>query len=78
MDKINAKRVLLSFRPETSDRNDPEVAQALALAREDAELRDWLHDQRAFHELLRHELRAVAVPPDLKEKILRERIIVPL
>src|SRR5262249_22980561 len=74
--KNEAKRVLLAYRPGLHDRDDPELAEALELARQDAGLQSWLQDQMAFHESMSAQLRAVTPPPGLRERILASRKIV--
>jgi hypothetical protein len=73
------KRILLAYRPGSQDQKDPEVAEALAAARHDPELEGWLEQQEAFHKVIGTGLRNIAIPADLKERILNQRkIIVPL
>lgn len=79
MTREDAKHILLARRPWTADDQDPEVAEALALAGRDSELGAWLEKQTAFQESVRNHLRACAAPPDLRQAILaRRRVIVPL
>ena len=47
MDKEQAKFILQSFRPDGADAQDPDFAEALALAAQDRELGDWLASERA-------------------------------
>jgi hypothetical protein len=79
MDRERAKQVLLAYRPGTEDETEPDVAQALDLAKHDADLHEWLQEQTAFHQSVRAHLRSIPVPPDLKDSILvRQRIVVPI
>jgi hypothetical protein len=78
VNRSQAKRILLAYRPGTADADDPEVRQALALARQDAELRTWLHDLAPVHEAIKERLQALPVPPTLRDEILaRTRIVRP-
>ncbi len=51
MTTVHAKHVLLICRPGSSDDQDVEVAEALELARQDAELRVWHQQHCAFQKL---------------------------
>ncbi len=73
MDKRQAKEILLLYRPGTSDATDPDVAAALALAAEDAELGRWLKEYCAVQEALRARFKPIPVPEGLKQQILSER-----
>jgi hypothetical protein len=73
MDKRQAKEILLLYRPGTSDATDPDVAAALALAAEDAELGRWLKEYCAVQEALRARFKTIPVPEGLKQQILSER-----
>ena len=42
MNRDEAKRLLLAYRPDSQDEQDPEITAALALARSDPELQGWL------------------------------------
>jgi uncharacterized membrane protein YbaN (DUF454 family) len=68
-----AKQILLLYRPGTVDEQEPEIAEALALARTDPVLKVWLQEHCAFYELVRDKLQQVGVPPDLRESILARR-----
>ena len=79
MTRDQAKQVLLAYRPESSDREDPEIAEALELVRKDKPLEEWLRGQKAFHESVRTQLRDISPPAGLRERILaRPRVVVPL
>ncbi len=65
-----AKDILLLHRPGRGDESDPQVAQALELARREPELQQWLEENCAFHEAFGTQLRSVPVPRDLKADIL--------
>ncbi len=73
MTRDQARRALLLYRPGTGDAADPEVAEALALAKQDPELSRWLDQHCAQHEMLRAKIRQIPVPAGLKEQIISER-----
>jgi hypothetical protein len=73
MNRAEAKRILLPYRPGTDDARDPEIAEALALAGRDLELQGWLAQHVAFHESMRTKLRGMPVPARLMDAILAER-----
>jgi hypothetical protein len=68
-----AKEILLLYRPGTADAEDPQTAEALALAKGDGELRLWLEAQMAMHEKIRRQFAAIPVPEGLREQIISER-----
>ena len=70
MDSRQAKEILLRHRPGTSDENDPELAQALAQARTDAQLGRWFEQHHEFQKFVAEQLRQIPVPIGLKEAIL--------
>jgi hypothetical protein len=67
------KNILLVYRPGTSDAEDPEIAEALALARNDPELSQWLEEHCARQNALRAKFRQIAIPAGLKEQIISEQ-----
>jgi hypothetical protein len=67
-----AKEILLSYRHELDDANDPLTAEALALAKSNAELGRWLEEHFAKQAVLRGKFRRIAVPEGLKEQITSE------
>lgn len=69
MTREEAKTILLLYRF-PADAEDPQVAEALTLARTDAELADWFRQHCGRQEGLRQAFREIAVPAGLKEKIL--------
>ena len=73
MTEREAKKILLLYRPGSDDGSDPEIAQALALAREKPELQRWLEKEQACQAAMRAKFRGIAVPPDLKQRLLLER-----
>lgn len=68
-----AKEILSVYRPGSADDRDPEFAEALGLARQDAELARWFEDHCAVQQALRSRFRQIAVPEGLKEQIISER-----
>ena len=78
MNRPEARQILLLYRPGTSDSHDPEMAEALELARRDPELSRWFEAHCAFQTALRQKLRQIEVPLDLKARILAQPKIVPL
>jgi len=68
-----AKTILLLYRPGTADADDPQVAEALGLARQDPGLARWLAEHSARQETLRAGFRQIAAPAGLKEQIISEQ-----
>ncbi len=73
MNHDEAKAILLLYRHGTADAGDPQIAEALALAERDRELKDWLviHCAREF--VVREKFRRIAAPAGLKEQIISEQ-----
>ncbi len=72
MNVSEAKTCLMLYRPGTADAEDPQIAEALALAKTNPELAAWLEAHRAQQEALRAKFRQIAPPPGLKEQIISE------
>lgn len=72
MTTAQAKEVLIASRPWANDADDPEVAEALALCRQDAELAAWLTEHIARQNALRDRFKAISVPDGLRQQILSE------
>lgn len=70
MDKTEAKLILQTYRPNGHDNEDPRFAQALELARNDAELGTWFAEQQAFDHAIAKKLSTVTIPADLRASIL--------
>jgi uncharacterized membrane protein YbaN (DUF454 family) len=73
MNRDEAKTILLLYRPGTADADDPEVAAALALAKQDPELTRWLAEHGARQEAVRAGFRKITAPTGLKEQIISEQ-----
>jgi hypothetical protein len=71
-----AKQILLLHRPWHRETPDAQTAEALALATQDAELREWLAQHLAFQEAMRARLDAIPTPAHLKDALLAQRKIV--
>lgn len=75
MKRSDAKRILqLERAGTTNDAKSPEVVEALALVRDDPELRAWLENHQLVEARLRQSLRSVSVPAALREQILARRV----
>jgi hypothetical protein len=68
-----AKMLLLCYRPGTTDAEDPQVAEALALAERDPELKEWLAVHCTRESVVREKFRQIAAPAGLKEQIISEQ-----
>src|SRR5262245_27195155 len=58
----DAKEILLLYRPGRGDESDPQIAEALDLARREPELQRWLEENSAFHEAMAGRLKSLPVP----------------
>ncbi len=73
MTREEAQRTLLLYRPGTSDAAEPEIAEALAFAKQDGDLSKWLEQHCLQQAILREKIRQIPVPAGLKEQIISER-----
>src|SRR5947207_357824 len=73
MNRETAKHILQSRRPSGQDDQDPQIAEALALAESDPELKQWFEDQHAFDAALAQHMQSTPLPADLKQKVLATR-----
>lgn len=73
MNRDEAKAILLLYRPGTTDAEDPQIAEALAVARRDEELARWLERHSTKQVVLSEKFRRIAVPAGLKEQIISEQ-----
>jgi len=76
MTVMEAKNILLRYRPGTDDESEPEMAQALGLTRQNPELGRWLEREQAFQAAVRSKMRGIQVSPGLKARLLAERKVV--
>ena len=72
MNRDRAKQILALHRPGI-DEPDAEVAEALALLRQDEDLQRWLTAHQSAQTTVQKSLRAMTVPAGLKEQIISER-----
>ncbi len=70
MDNREAKFILNAYRPGGQDASDPRFAEALEQARRDRILERWFSESIEFDTAMTEKLRAIEVPPDLRETIL--------
>lgn len=73
MNPDQAKTILLLYRPGLADADDPQIAEALALAKRDPELARWLEEHGARQATLRAKFRQITAPAGLKEQIISEQ-----
>lgn len=73
MTKQEAKGILCLYRPETADATDASFAEALALVREDSELRAWFEAHGAVQKAIRTRFKQIPIPEGLREQIISER-----
>jgi len=74
MNTNEAKQRLLLYRGSIDD-DDPQFAEALAQAKRDPELANWIRDQRDCYGAIRSKLREIEVPIGLGHTIIRQRPI---
>jgi hypothetical protein len=67
-----AKEILMLYRPGGADAHDPQLAEALSLARRDEELGRWFEKHCALQAAIRDKFCQITVPTGLKEQILAE------
>jgi hypothetical protein len=72
VNRSEAQRVLLLYRPGTAETGDPEMLEALELARRDPELGQWFEQHRAFQKTMRARFRQIEVPAHLRTSILAQ------
>jgi hypothetical protein len=75
MDRVEARKILLLYRP-AADRDDPQFTEALAAAERDPELGDWLRSRLEADAVIAAGLSQAAPPEGLAAKILREKPVV--
>jgi len=74
MTTTEARQTLLLYRGPIDDA-DPQFQEALAHARRDPELGQWLREQTECYDTIRAKLRGIEPPLGLSEKIVRRRPI---
>src|SRR5437667_11687201 len=74
MNKRQSNEKLLLYRGRIDDADTRHQA-ALAQARRDPELAEWLREQDSCYPVIRSKLREVEPPGDLAEKIMQNRPI---
>jgi hypothetical protein len=72
MNRAEAQRILLLYRPGTAEAGEPEMLEALELARRDPELGGWFEQHRAFQKAMRAKFRQVEVPAHLRTSLLAQ------
>ncbi len=72
MNRDEAEKLLRRYRPGTSDAEDPQIAEALALAGSDPELGRWLAKQGAQQDRVRQQFRKITAPAGLRAQIISE------
>jgi hypothetical protein len=70
VDSREAKELLACYRRGLDDAADPRYAEALERVRTDSALARWFEQQTALDAALREQFRRIAVPADLRERIL--------
>ena len=73
MNANEARTILLLYRPGTADAGDPQIAEALALAKQDPDLARWLVEHFARQEAVRAGFRKITAPAGLQGQILYEQ-----
>lgn len=74
----HAREILLMYRPGTRDDADPEVRDALTVARANPELNEWLRRHCEFQQQVREKLRSIEVPAGPKDALLARHKVVEL
>jgi hypothetical protein len=74
MNTSEAKKLLLLYRGPV-DKANPQFQEALAQARRDPELAEWLREQTNCYDTIQAKLRGIEPPLGLSEKIARSRPI---
>jgi hypothetical protein len=70
MTREEAKEYLSVVRPNGADAADPDLREALELAKKDSELGSWLSRQLEFDEILIETISSIHPPEGLRENIL--------
>ncbi|HEY0789859.1 MAG TPA: hypothetical protein VGD78_02235 [Chthoniobacterales bacterium] len=78
MDNNEARVILSAYRPNGADAQDPTFAKALAQAKMDPALGEWLDGQRSVDAALIERLRTIEPPADLPNLVMAGLKTVPL
>ncbi|MEW6160104.1 MAG: hypothetical protein AB1813_21955 [Verrucomicrobiota bacterium] len=70
MKPAQAKEILLRYRPGASDDSEPEMAEAIEVARQNSDLQLWFDQHCTWQAQVQRQFRSIAVPAGLKERIL--------
>ena len=73
MTPLQAKEILLTYRPWAGEAASAEIAEAMAQCSGDAELAGWFKNHCAVQESIHERFKGIPVPKGLKEKILTAR-----
>jgi uncharacterized membrane protein YbaN (DUF454 family) len=73
MNLSEAREVLLLYRPGKAETADPQMVEALELARQDPELGRWFEQHRAFQKAMCAKFRQIEVPAHLKTSLLLQK-----
>jgi hypothetical protein len=73
MRRDEARIILLRYRSGTTDREDPDIREALALAQADEKLSRWLADQEECQQALRQTFQKFKAPEGLLQQIISEQ-----
>jgi hypothetical protein len=65
--------ILAGYRPHKDAATDPEIAPALALLEQDAELARWFEREQALDAALQRKLQEIPIPVELQARILASR-----
>ena len=77
MNSSEAREVLLLYRPGTAELAEPQMAEALELARQDPELGRWFEQHCAFQKAMRAKFQQIEVPAHLKASLLIRGMVAP-
>jgi len=78
MNREEAKYVLSAYPVSGEHCDDSQFKEALLLAQQDPELREWFGRERTFDTVIARKLQAVCPPPDLQAQLLAARKIIPM
>ena len=73
MNSSEAREILLLYRPGTADAAEPQMAEALEMARQNSELGHWFEQHRAFQKAMRAGFQQIEVPAHLKISLLTQK-----